>query len=123
MGIVWTVISGFFVRLFGLNLGAEILKWIAFRGLMLTLFVAVMPIIFHNLLIWSMRFGGAILQRYIQLQGGSVDFQAQVLTVTGVGGYLCNCLQIPQVFSIYMTALSARFALNMLARLPVGRII
>lgn len=119
---MWGVIAGFFGRLFGLNLGMEILKWVAFRGLMLTLFVTIMPIIFHNILIWSMKFGSSILKRYMELNGSSPDFSAYVMTVTGVGGYLANCMQIPQCFAILMTALSARFALNMLARLPLGKI-
>jgi len=122
MPILWGVISGFFARLFTVNLAGEVIKWIAFRALMLTLFVTVLPIVFHNLTIWGMRFSSAILSRYLQTMGAEPAFQATVLTISGVGGYLANCLQLPQCFSIIMTALTARFALNMLAHLPLGRL-
>jgi len=122
MPVIWGVITGFFGRLFTINLATDVIKWVAFRALMLTLFVTVMPIIFHNLVIWSMRFGGSILMRYMSLMGADPQFEAVVLNVSGLGGYLANCLQIPQCFAIIMTALTARLALNMFAKLPMGRI-
>lgn len=120
---MWGVITGFLGRIFGLNLAADVLRWVAFRGLMLTLFVTILPIVFHNLFIWSLQFGGSILQRYMQSMGMSDQLEHVILEVTGLGAYLAQCFQVPQCFAILMTALAARFALNMLAALPVGRII
>lgn len=123
MAALWAVVSGWLAQLFGVNVALEVIKWIAFRGLMLTLFVTIMPIIFHNLLIWGLRFGGSIMTRYMDLVGMPEGFEHQLLTLTGLGGYLANCFQIPQCISILMTALTARMLLNTLSRLPLGRII
>jgi len=110
---MWAVISGFITRIFGLGVAEKILQWLAFRAFVLLVVVGVAPIVYHNCVLWAMRFSSSIMKRFIDANGGTGGLDTMILNLTGLAGYLGNCFQLPQCFNIIMTAFTVRLMFNM----------
>lgn len=115
---MWAVISGFLARFFGLNIVKYVLGWIAFKAFILSTLIVVYPIVHHSLVLWGLEFGSKIMQQVLADVNLSPDMSAIVLNLTGVGGYLANCFQLPDCFSIILSAFAVRASMFVLAMMP-----
>jgi len=118
---MWAVISGFLGRLFGLGIVKHIVAWIAFKAFILGCLVLVFPVVHHSLVLWGLRFSGSILNSVFESINMPDNLQSVVLNLTGVGAYLANCFQLPDCFSIIMSAYMIRLSMMVLSYMPLPR--
>lgn len=118
---MWVVISGFLGRLFGLGIVKHVLAWIAFKAFILACLIVVFPIVHHSLVLWGMRFAGRIMASVFASLDMPADFQTVVLNLTGVGAYLAEAFQLPECFSIILSAYTIRLSMMVLSYIPIPR--
>lgn len=115
---MWAVISGFFGRIFGLQIVKTVLLWLAVKAFFLGLLFVAYPVVHHSLVLWGMQFSGDIIKAVFAGLDMGDDMQTIVLNLTGVGGYLANCFQLPSCFSIIMSAYMVRMSMLVLSFVP-----
>lgn len=118
---MWAVISGFLGRLFGLGIVKHVLAWVAFKAFILACLVVVFPVVHHSLVLWGMRFAGRIMASVFESMDVPTNFQAVVVNLTGVGAYLGEAFQLPECFSIILSAYTIRLSMRILSYIPIPR--
>lgn len=92
----------------GRVISVEVLKWVAFRALMIFLMFVALPVVLYN------TFTGLIFDfmdvslNYLTDQGIS----AYTLQITGIGAYIASKIQLVQAVSLYMSFVSIRFVMR-----------
>lgn len=92
------------------TLGDSLIKWIAFKALMVLLFITVVPLILNNFLY-------DIMQIFINLANGQSAGASAIngdMSFSGFAAWLLTCFRVPEAFSLMVSALSLRLVLNMI---------
>ncbi|MHB8121342.1 MAG: hypothetical protein ACYDG4_04230 [Desulfuromonadaceae bacterium] len=88
----------------------SVLKWIAFKAVMVFLFVVVVPLLLNNFLYDVIE----IMMNFSNNQAaGSTEFNG-AMSFSGFTAWLIECFRLPEVFSIYVSALVLRVTLSMI---------
>ena len=107
MGAVLQAIISFFTSW----ATTETIKWLAFRALMVFLFMVVLPLAimkgFYYILDAYMSYVETVLP-----SSGTYDFSSHVLSLTGLSAWFVEQLHLPEAFSIVTGAVSLRWVLN-----------
>lgn len=92
------------------NAGADLVKWLALRALLISLCVTLIPVaIYKGYLL--------ILEQIFSLTNTNLSgFENSVVTFTELGAFLADALQIPACVSLLISAYSARFILSFIRR-------
>lgn len=110
---ILTFFSGWFARL----LGAQAVRYVLWKGILLVLIMSVFPTMLYNLL------SGLISEYYALISAQTSNFNAGVplmLQVTGCAATLATALKIPESVSILISASMFRMSI---ALIPfVGRL-
>jgi hypothetical protein len=90
--------------------GADLVKWLALRALLISLCVTLIPVaIYKGYLL--------ILEQVFSLTNTNLSgFENSVVTFTELGAFLADALQIPACVSLLISAYSARFILGFIKR-------
>jgi hypothetical protein len=108
VGALAALVAGALGRMFV----AEGIKWLAFKALMVLLFMVVLPIVLKNVFY-------DILKIYLDwvtakvAAVGTGSLSGQVVQVTGMGGWLAAQLKIPDCCAVLVSALSLRVTLKL----------
>jgi hypothetical protein len=90
------------------TLSVETIKFLAMRALiMFTVFVA-LPVVMYNVgvdLIFSLIEAGMDY-------AGTLDADSLTIQLTGMAGWIAEQIRLPECMSIYMTAISTKFAMG-----------
>jgi hypothetical protein len=88
----------------------SVLKWIAFKLLMVFLFITVVPLLLNNFLYDVIE----IIMNFASSQtGGSSAFNG-AMSFTGLTGWLISTFRIPEAVSVLVSALVLRVILSMI---------
>jgi len=101
---ILTGIAGFFARIFTV----EALKFLAWRAFILFIVFICLPIVLYNVgvdLIFSLI---AAAMDYT----GSLGMSDLTIQITGIAGYIADKINLPQCFSVYMSAIATRFVMG-----------
>jgi len=96
------------VAWFGSFLASSVARFIAFKILLTTLFVVVLPIVLNNLIVSLMT---VLYDKALELVGTQ---DSAVIQLTGLGAYLADELSLPLALSVILGAVSLSFTLNVL---------
>ena len=94
---------------FARYLTVEILKMLAFKAMLLTFAIIILPAVIENFMVYL--FDGFMGIASAQLQGQT--FQG-VITISGVFGWVATTLKIPEGLAILLSAVTTRYALNLI---------
>lgn len=119
---MWAIIHVFFTSGLALKWAKDMALWFAFRGFMILLLTTTFPIVMHNLFLWALKYSGKFINYAMGTVAVPEAMQAQVLHVTGLLAYFCNCFQLPQCFVIIMVFMAYRLIfVSMMAVLGGGK--
>lgn len=86
-----------------------VLKWIAFKSIMVFLFLIVVPLLLNNFLYEAIE----IMMNFAASQATGATAFSGSMTFSGFMGWLLTCFRIPEVISIMVSALALRSVLLM----------
>ena len=107
---MWASLIGLLTSMFFKELTLEVLKATLWRGLILSLFVFVLPVVLYNVFFEIL---GLILG-YINSHLSSSGLSAAVISVTGLGAWLVTQMRLPECFSVLLSACGLRFTISMI---------
>jgi hypothetical protein len=96
------------VTAIGRILSIELLKWVAFRALMIFLIFVALPVVLYNTFTDLIFDFMEIALDYLTSQGIS----SYTLQITGIGAYIASKIQLVQAVSLYMSFVSIRFLMR-----------
>lgn len=96
------------VTAIGRVLSIELLKWVAFRALMIFLIFVALPVVLYNTFTDLIFDFMEIALDYLTSQGIS----SYTLQITGIGAYIASKIQLVQAVSLYMSFVSIRFLMR-----------
>lgn len=99
------VIAGFF----GSLLSSSVVRWIATKVLLTTLFLTVLPAVLKSVL----HYVASVAFDKINAVLPSGSF---VVQLTGLGAYFANHLRLPEFVSILLSALALKFTLDVIKK-------
>lgn len=108
MHLIFTTILGWFSSLAGRFLSDTVLKFIAYKTLLITLLTITLPVVVKNLITW-------LFQELVNTASSNMNtdgLNATVLHFSGIAGYLASHLMLADCLSIIITAIVIRFTLN-----------
>ena len=85
--------------------------FLAAKTLLKVLILTALPIILYNVGTMVIFDFMDLALSYVNNSGLPTDFTIQL---TGLGGWIAQKIQLPQAFSMYMSAVSVRYFLNLL---------
>lgn len=93
-----------------------VLKWLAWKVILTTFFIVILPIVFNNLFYDIME----IMMNFVTSKVGSLpSLGSNVQNVTGVAGWLVQQCKVTESLSVILGAVAMRCSLNMI---PLVRI-
>ena len=103
-----TALGGSVVAQFVKVFSVETAKFLAWRAFILFIVFIIMPILLYNIAV-DLIFD---LMSYAieSINGNSIE--PVTISITGMGGWMADRMQIPECISIIMTAISVRFTMN-----------
>lgn len=104
MPAIIAALSGFLARI----IGDSVVRWIAFKALMVLLFVTILPIVLNNFIYEIMQ----IVFNTVS-SNASASFSPS-LSYTGLAAWFIQVLKLPECLSVLMSALSVRVALRLI---------
>ncbi|MCG8642292.1 MAG: hypothetical protein MI862_21380 [Desulfobacterales bacterium] len=94
------------------NVGADIIKWIALRTLLLAIVTTLVPMaIYHGWLLIQEQ-----LFTFLQGQMSGDLWSGTIIQLTGIGAWLAEQLKFQESFMVLASALSFRFVLGFFRR-------
>lgn len=93
----------------GLMFTDAVIKWIAFKALMIFLFVVLVPILLNNFLYDIIK----IVMDFASIQSGGASSLNGAMSFNGLMGWLLACFRIPECLSVLVSALVLRVILSM----------
>lgn len=90
------------------DVAGRVAQFLALKALLLGLTIVILPIVLKNVFIWIMQFINEIVLSAVAGQ----SIEAQVITLSGVGAYLADCLMVPQSLAVVLSATIIRLTLN-----------
>lgn len=104
MPAIISALSGLLARL----IGDSVIRWLAFKALMVLLIVTVLPIVLNNFLY-------EIIQTIFDIVSANTGSSSgQVLSYSGLTAWFIQVLKLPECLSVLMAALSVRVALRLI---------
>jgi len=103
-------ILGFLGTMMAKYLGDGLLKWIAFKAVMVILFITVVPLILNNFLYDIME----IFKNLVSGQAAGASALNGDMTFSGFMAWILTCFRVPEAFSLLVSALCLRLILNMI---------
>lgn len=104
MPAIIAALSGFLARL----IGDSVVRWLAFKALMVLLIVTVLPIVLNNFLY-------EIIQTVFEIVSeNSGSSSGSALSYSGLAAWFIQVLKLPECLSVLMAALSVRVALRLI---------
>ena len=94
------------------TLSVGVLKFVATRALLYGLFTLVLPVVIYNVLIRIYR----EVMEYIGSQVGAVGTEGYLIQLTGMAGWIAEQINLIPAFSLFLSAISLRFVLDMIKR-------
>jgi len=89
-------------------LTSSVVKFIAMKMLLYTLFTLILPVILYNVFT-------RILQEYMDYIAGKISAEGlsgQMIQLSGFGGWIASEIQLPLCLSMFLSAVLLRFILN-----------
>jgi|WetSurMetagenome_2_1015567.scaffolds.fasta_scaffold00012_32 hypothetical protein len=108
MGAFLARILSWLASAFGIQLSASVAQFVANRVVLYTLFVVILPVILNNLLVTLYQEIMTIVSNKVTGSG----FQPMTASLSGCTGYLAGLLNIPECFSMLLSASAFRVALK-----------
>jgi len=91
---------------------AEGVKWIAFKAVMLVLFMTVLPIVLKNVFYDLLQtFMSTAASKMGGVSTGSLA--AHTVQISGMGGWLASVLKLPECFALILSAVALRLTLKL----------
>lgn len=87
----------------------NVLKWIAFKAVIVFLFITVVPLLLNNFLYDIIK----IMMDFAAGQSAGASAFNGNMAFSGFLAWLIECFRLPEVFSVYVSALCLRLALSM----------
>lgn len=88
----------------------KVLSWIALKGILVFLFVTVVPLLLNNFAYDIIE----IVMNFASSQAGGSGSVNGAMVFTGLMGWLIECFKIPEALSVLVSALCLRLALSMI---------
>jgi hypothetical protein len=101
---LWSAFGGLAAKF----LTDSLLKWLAWKALIITLITITLPIVLKNLVTWLFDTLMSFAVSHVSTDGLS----AAAFDFSGFSGYLAFHLMIPESIAVILTALAIRFVLN-----------
>lgn len=86
----------------------ETLRFLAWRAFILFIVFVCLPVVLYNV---GVDLIFALIAQAMDYTG-TLGFSELTIQLTGIAGYIANEINLPQCFSIYMTAIATRFAMG-----------
>lgn len=90
-------------------ISVEVLRFVAMRALLLSLVVVILPIVIETFL--TNMFESSMSLMSSTVSGTNLS---GIVPLTGVFGWVGQMLKLPEALSVVLSAVSLRFALNMI---------
>ncbi|MBI5557492.1 MAG: hypothetical protein HY885_07630 [Deltaproteobacteria bacterium] len=101
---ILSMMAGSISRMFGMDL----LRWLAWKALIITVITVTLPIVLKNVITWLFETVMSIATSQISTNG----LTHAAFEFTGFSGYLAYHLMIPESIAIILTGLAIRLVLN-----------
>jgi hypothetical protein len=106
MGAILTFLG----TILGKVLGDKVLGWVAMKGLMIFLFVTIVPLVLNNFLYDIIQ----IVMNFASGQASGAGALNGSMTFTGFGAWLMECFRLSEALSVLISALCLRVVLSMI---------
>jgi hypothetical protein len=88
----------------------QTVKYLAFRGLLVGLFLGLGPVVIFSGYSWIMKH----MLEYVATMVGEAGMESPIVSVAGLGGWVVTQLRIGEALSIYLSFIALSFHLRML---------
>lgn len=100
LGILFSWVGKFF--------GDKLLQFVAWKVLIYSLLTITFPIVIKNLVKWGFDLVSGLIESNIDVG----ELGAAKIHLSGLAGYLANCLALEDCIAILLSAVAIRFTLN-----------
>jgi len=93
-------------------LGSSVARFLAWKAVIVVLFITVLPIIFNNFVYSLLN----IYMNFVNSHTSSISSSSFIVSLSGLAAYLADRLGLVNLFSAVMSALALRYTLKLLGK-------